>query len=189
MVNIVIISDSVFQMHIIINGSKNIFSCNVFRDQVMNIPGNRCDSVFQSIIFFQNLFKNRIVNKLCNTQFSGILDFRQERTDIHHHIGKNFDLTFFSLNPYVGNSRILNSVCQLSCNSSTLFCYNLPCRSIHHIFSQLMTYDTFVKMKLLIKLITSNLGKVISSRIEEHCHDKAFGTFYSQWLTRTNFLI
>ena len=52
-----------------------------------------------------------------------------------------------------------------------------------------MAYDTFIEMKLLIKFITSDFGKVISSRIEEHCHDQALCALYCKRLARTDLLI
>ena len=52
-----------------------------------------------------------------------------------------------------------------------------------------MAYDTFIEMKLLIKFITSDFGKVISSRIEEHCHNQALCALYCKRLARTDLLI
>ena len=37
MIDIVIVSDAVFQMDIIINGSQNVFLCNMLRYQLMDV--------------------------------------------------------------------------------------------------------------------------------------------------------
>ena len=44
-------------------------------------------------------------------------------------------------------------------------------------------------MKLLIKFITPNLCKVISSRVKKHCRNQAFRTVYRQRLARADFFI
>ena len=54
---------------------------------------------------------------------------------------------------------------------------------------QLMAHNSSVKMKLLIKFITANLCKIISSRIKEHCRYETFCTLHSKWFTRTDLLV
>ena len=61
MVDIVIISDAIFQMHIVVNGSQNIFFGNMLRNKIMDISLNSGFDVFEIIIFFQDFFKHRIV--------------------------------------------------------------------------------------------------------------------------------
>ena len=111
------------------------------------------------------------------------------RSDIDHHTGKNFDLTFFTLNPYEWYCCILNLVSKFNCYVGSFFCKDFSCRRIHNSLAELMSDDTFVKVKFLIKFITSNFGKVISSRIKEHCHDKALSALYCERLARTDLLI
>ena len=52
-----------------------------------------------------------------------------------------------------------------------------------------MTNDSLVEVKFLVEFITSNLRKVISSRIKEHCVDKALCAVNSKRLTRADFLV
>ena len=61
MVDIVIISDAIFQMHIVVNGSQNIFFGNMLRNKIMDISLDSGFDVFEIIIFFQDFFKYRIV--------------------------------------------------------------------------------------------------------------------------------
>ena len=61
MVDIVIMSDSVFQMHIVVDGSKDVFLCDMLRNKVMDISLDSSFDILKIIIFFQNLFEYRIV--------------------------------------------------------------------------------------------------------------------------------
>ena len=61
MVDIIVKSDSVFQMHIVVDRSKNIFFCNMLRNQIMNISLNGSLDIFKVVILFQNLFENRVI--------------------------------------------------------------------------------------------------------------------------------
>ena len=83
----------------------------------------------------------------------------------------------------------LDGICHFFCHNSSFFCQDLTCCCIYNILGELVAYDTFVEMKLLIKFITSDFGKVISSRIEEHCHDQALCALYCKRLARTDLLI
>ena len=61
MVDVVIVSNAVFQVHIVVNRSKNIFFCNMLRNQIMNISADRSFLFLESVIFFQNFFKHRVI--------------------------------------------------------------------------------------------------------------------------------
>ena len=59
--DIIIVTKAVFQMHIVVNRSKNIFFCNVFWNQIMNVSLNCSFEIIFVVIFFQNFFKNRVI--------------------------------------------------------------------------------------------------------------------------------
>ena len=110
--------------------------------------------------------------------------------DIHHHTGKDFDFpVFFSLNPHIRNSCILDLAGQLSGHIGTLFCEDFTGKRIHNSLCKLMSDNTFVKVKLLIKFITSDLCQIIPSRIEEHGCNQAFRTLYRKRLARSDLLV
>ncbi len=46
-------------MHIVVDGRKDIFLGDVFRDQVVDITFDRITSVLKCIIFFQNVFREQ----------------------------------------------------------------------------------------------------------------------------------
>ena len=140
MIDIVIVSDTVLQMHVIVNRSKNVFFCNMFRNQIVDISVNCFFDILNICIFFQNLCQNRIVNQLMNAQFFRIYVYIMAK--INHHTGQNFYISLLCLNPYIRNCRILNCICQLTVNFLTCLCQNLACARIYNILCQYMSVDT-----------------------------------------------
>ena len=61
MIDIIIITQTVLKMHVIVNRSKNIFSCDMFWNQIMDIPVDRCLYFLKSVIFFQDFLKHRVI--------------------------------------------------------------------------------------------------------------------------------
>ena len=61
MVDIIIVSKAILQMHIVVDGRKDIFLGDVLRDQVVDITFDRLTSVLKCVIFFQNFFEYRVV--------------------------------------------------------------------------------------------------------------------------------
>ena len=69
MIDIIVISKSVLQMHVIVDGSKNIFFGNMFRNQQRNTSADCLIAFFRFVILLQNFLQFRIVNFLGNTKF------------------------------------------------------------------------------------------------------------------------
>ena len=190
MINIIIISKTIFQMHIIIDGCENIFFCNVLRNQLMDILANR---IFQFIdiacCLFQKFSENRIVHQLRHAHFLRVNV--NNALQIYHHIRKNFDIAFslFSCNPYIWDCRVLNCICKFSVNFRSFFRDHLSCQRAYNIFCQNSSVNTITEQKLLIKFITSNFSKIITPCIKEHTCDQAFSTVHSKRFTRTNLLV
>ena len=139
LINIVIITNTILKMHIIINRSNNIFFCNMFRNQIMDVSADCILDFFQFCIFFQNLCQHWIINQLCNTDFFRIHIYIMAQ--INHHIGQNFCVTLFCLNPDIRNCRILDCICQFTVNFLTCFCQHFTCTRIHNILCQYMSVD------------------------------------------------
>ena len=110
MVDIVIVAQTIFQMHVIVNGSKDIFFCDMLRNQLVDLTADCVLDILNILILFQYLSQNRIVHKLCHSHLSGINVHIVG--DIHHHAGKDFDVALFTLDPYIGNCRVLDLVSQ-----------------------------------------------------------------------------
>ena len=155
MVNIIIITNTIFQMDIIVNGSNDIFLGNMLRNQFMYIFMNCFCKFFRIFsIFFNNLGKYRIVNKLCNSKCLCIALYKV--VDVYHHIGKNFDILFFCLDVYIRNRCILNLVCQFCSYFCTSCCQNFSGQSIYNIFCKNMMSDSVTECQFLIKFISTD---------------------------------
>ncbi|GFI11334.1 hypothetical protein IMSAGC007_03808 [Lachnospiraceae bacterium] len=61
MVNVVVIAHTVFQMQVIVNGSNNIFLCNMLWNQLVNITLHGCLALLQIARFIQYLFQSRVI--------------------------------------------------------------------------------------------------------------------------------
>ena len=61
MIDIVIISNAVLQMNIVVNGSNNIFLCDMLRNQLVDIALYSLFDLLFASGFFQYLFQRRII--------------------------------------------------------------------------------------------------------------------------------
>ena len=188
MVDIVGISHAIFQMHVVVNGSQNIFLRNMHGDQLMHIFLNGSFYIINIIVLVQNGFQHRIVNQLGDAQISRVAIHVSRQ--IHGHIGQDLHLAaFLTGNKNRRNGGVLDSYGQLLCNDSAGFGQDFAGVCIHHVFCQREILDTILKCQLFIKLVTSNLRQVISSRIEEHGVDQRLSALHGKRLARTYFLI
>ena len=189
MVNIILVSNAILQMHIVVDGCKNILFCNMFWNQESHIFTDCFILLFFSLVFLQNFRQFRIVNFFCDSQRFFIC-FWQERIEIHHHIGENFLISsFFRLNKYIWNSCILNFISQFLCYKSSSLCNHLSCHRADSIFCQFKTGNSVTKSQFFVKLISSYFSQIVASHIKEHTVDEIFRTIYCQRLARTQFLV
>ena len=190
MVDIIIISHAILKMHVVVDRCKNIFFCDVLRNQIMKISLNQSlHLIYITCRFFNDSCKNRIIYLLCHANL-GRININNS-LEVNHHIGKNLDISgsLFTLYPDVRYCRILDHISDLTSNLCSLFGNNFTCDRTYSILSEDLSWYTVLKKKLLIKLITSNFGKIITSWIKEHACNQAFCTVYCQRLARTDLLI
>ena len=112
---------------------------------------------------------------LCDTKLLRVTF--NKACNIYHHIGKNLYVLLLCLDKYIRNCRILDPVSQFSVNLGSCLCKYLSGKRIHNILCQDMVSDPVSECQFLIEFVASNLGKVISSGVEEHGIDQAFCTF------------
>ena len=144
MVDIVIVSDAVFQMDIIINGSDNVFLCNMLRYQFMHVLLDSLCQTFRILaVLFQNLCQNRIIYGFRYAQFSWVAV--HETGNIHHHIGKNLNILFLCLDIYIRHCCVLDGIRQFCGHLRPCRCQNLTGRHIHHILCQNVMSDPVPK--------------------------------------------
>ena len=190
MVNVVVITQSIFQMDIIINGRNNVLFRNMLRYQIMNIPA---DSIFQFVNIAARLLKdplkNRIIHLLCNPYFLRVNLYHS--LQVYHHIGEHLNaaLLLRPVNPHIRNSRVLDLVCHFPCYLFARLGNDFPCDRADHILGEYLSRDTILHGELLIKLISSYLRQVITSRIEKHTGDQALCAVHRKRFTRTDLLI
>ena len=115
MVDIIIISHAVLKMHIVVDGSKDILFCNMFRNQVMDIAFDHPLHLIDiPCSFLDNACKDRIIYLFLHSDFLRI-DVNH-RLEIHHHIRKDLDVPglVLTLYPEIRRSRILNRIRDLT---------------------------------------------------------------------------
>ena len=138
-------------------------------------------------IFRKDSLKRGIVNKLRDAEFLRVTV--DEACDVHHHIGKNPYVSLISLNLNIRNSRILDPVRKIHGNGHAGLGNDLSRVGIDNITRKYLVSYTVTEHKLLIELISSDFGKIVSSRIKEHGIDEAFRALNRQRLARTYLLV
>ena len=189
-IDIIVIAQTILQMHVIVNGGQNILLGNVFRDQIVNIALDSVFDILDICIFGKNSGQHRIINQLCHSQF--FLFFLGQihvSRKIYHHTGKHFDIAGLSLDPYIRNCRILDLISQLFCHLGARLSQDLPCGDIHYILGKNVSGDTVPEHQLLVEFISTNLCQIITARVKEHGHDQTLGALYSQRLAGTDLFV
>ena len=91
MVDVVVISHAVLKMHIVVDGSQDIFLGNMLRNQVVDIASDHALHLVDiSGSLLDDACQHRIVHLLLHADFVGINAC--DSLQIHHHIGKDLDV-------------------------------------------------------------------------------------------------
>ena len=144
MIDIVIVSDAVFQMDIIINGSQNVFLCNMLRYQLMNVFPDSFRQFFRILgIFFQDLRQDRIIYQFGNAQFPGVAVHIMG--EINHHAGKHLHIALLCLDIDEGYRTVLDGIRQFCCHLVTCGCDHFTGGRIYYICSQDLMTDTILQ--------------------------------------------
>ena len=144
MIDIIIVAQTVLQMHIVVDGSQNVFLSNMLGYQFMYILFDSfCQLLGILSELLQDLSQNRIVYQFVNTEISGIAVNIMRQ--IHHKVGQDFYISLFGLNIYEGNSTVLDGICQFCSHLVTCGCNDLTGGRIHNISSQDLMTDTILQ--------------------------------------------
>ena len=191
MVDIIIRTDAVLQMHVVVDGSQNVFLRNVLRNQLADASAKcLCKSlrILVVLVLKQDLTECRIVNLLCDAELFRITV--HEVSDVHHQVGQNLHaVSGICLNPHIRDGRILNLICHLTGDGIPGTSENISVCLIDNILCQNVSGNAVAKRQLLVEFIAANLCKVISSGIEEHGIDQAVCALHGKRLTGTNLLV
>ena len=172
-------SDAILKVHIVVNGSKYVLSCNMLGNKIRHAVPYGILKCLGSIILLHEFFKRRIINELCNPVVLCALSLRElyVMVDVHHHGRKDNNISLLCLDDDTVNSAVLYLVRKIPCDLGSCRrgksvpagkLNNLACCGIKHILRQDVSRYTGLEGKLLIKFISSDFGKIISPCIEEH---------------------
>ena len=193
MIDIIVVADAIFQMHVIVDGCKNILSGDMLRNKLRDTSSDRNFQFFSICGIVKDFTENRIIYQFRNSET--LLVFRCQAfhpsVDVDHHGRKDLDLAVYAFhsNVYVAHCRILDAVCEFTRYSCTCFSENFTGLLIDNVVCQNVTGDSVAKKKLLIKFIAADFGKIISSGIKEHAMNQAFGGIDCQRLARTDLFV
>ena len=186
-IDVIIIADTVFQMHIIVNGGKNIFLCDVLRDQIVNVILYGILQILRIGIFLHKPGKLRIVHLLCHADFLRI-DIHPFG-DVHHQVGENLHHTVRRVQPYKRNRSILNLIRLFPGDCSSLLRDNFSRGSIYNVFRQSFSGDPAAKRQFFVEFISSDLGQIITAGIKKHSVNQTLRAVHGQRLSRTDLLV
>jgi len=144
MVDIIIVAQAILQMHIIVDGSQDIFLGNMLGYQFMYVLLD-CFCQLLGIIaeLFQDLGQNRIVYQFMDTEILGIAIYIVGQ--IYHQIRQYFYSSLFGLDIYEGSCAVLDGICQLCGHLVSCGCDHFTGGRIHYICSQDLMTDTILQ--------------------------------------------
>ena len=144
MIDIVIVAQTVLQMHIVVDGSQNIFLCNVLGHQFMYVLLDSFCQLLRIIAeLFQNLCQNRIIYQLMDTEVSGIAVYIMGQ--IHHQVGQYLYRSLFGLDIYKRYCTVLDGIGQFCGHLITCGCDHFTGGRIYYICSQDLMTDTILQ--------------------------------------------
>ena len=190
MVDIVHIAIAVIQMDHIVNGCKNIFQCNMLRQQLMDVFLDCRLHFLCGCVFLQQLCQHRIVNSFLDAEFlCRQSKFLQIAVNLNGLVAQDFYLLFLRHDIQIACAAVLNPVAQIQCQNCAFLCDNLACHGINHVFCQNCIADTVSQRQLFVEFITTNLRQVISLGIKEHAIQQRSGAFYCRGLAGTQLFV
>ena len=169
----------------------------MLRNQLVDVLADGC---LQGLLilgshFLQDGHEGGIIYHLMNACFLRVEAYIG--SEVYHHVGKDLDLPALSVlsvslgAPYehVGNTGVLDPVAGSLGQGLPCLGKDLSGAAVHHILRQDLSVQAVAECKLLVEFISSYLGQIVASRIEEHAHNQAFCAFYGQRLARTYLLV
>ena len=171
MIDIILEADAVLDVNVVVDRSEDILFGDVLRDQLVNVA---LDLLLELLLvgeLIEQSLKLGIVNSLVDAQLRKNLIGALERnmcSNIYHSVGENLDVALLGLNGNGENTRILDLVSQLVVNPAACRRNDLTGIGIDHVLGKNEAYDTVMHVELLVELVTSDLGQIVTSRVKEH---------------------
>ena len=184
MVNVVVVSKTILQMHIIIYGGDNILLGHMLGHQLMDVLLDGLRQLFRILgKLLQNLSQHGIIHLLVDAEISGIAV--HEAGEVNHHVGENLHIPLLGLNVHERNRGILDGIRHLRSHLVSCRRKDLPRGRIHHIGGQNAVPDSVLQCQLLVEFVSAHLGQIISAGIEEHGIDQTLCAFHAERLPGT----
>ncbi len=190
MVDVVAAADPVFQVHVVVDGSKDVFLRNVLRDQLVNTLSEGVCKRFGIrivLILKEDLSQRGIVNQFSDSEFFGIAV--HVVCDVDHQVAEHLDIALFRADPHIGDRAVLDLVGHLSCYDFAGCPQNIAVCLIHYIFRQDLVLDAASESELLVEFVSADLGEIISAGIKEHRVDQAVRALDGKRLAGTDLLV
>ena len=175
-------------MHIIINGSKNIFLGDMFRDQFVHILFDglgQLSRIFAELL--KNLLQHRIVHPLRHAKFPGIAVHKAG--NVHHHVGQHLHIAFLGLHIYKGNRRVLDRIGNLRGHFGSGGRYHLAGGRIHGVCCQDLMPDPIAQRQLLVEFISADFGQIIPAGVKKHGRNQALSALHAQRLAGADLFV
>ena len=133
---------------------------------------------------FEDLSQNFVANALIDSALSLGVE-GNILLNVYHTVGK--DLDFLVLNTDAGNgyTGIVHFLCQCTGDDNTFICHHFTGHGVHNRTGKLMSGQSAGQIQLLIVLIATNSGQIISSGIEEQTVQVGLCALKGRRLTRT----
>ena len=179
MVDVVHVAVAVIQLHHIVDGSHDVFQCDVLRHQFVDVFFDGSFQFFSCCVFVQQLFQHREVNSFFDVYiFCCQTEFFQICINCNCTVCQDFYFSFFYFNIQVVDTAVLDSIAQFHCQHCAFFSQNFPCHRVNHCFRQFCTADSVSQSQFLVEFVTAYFCQVITFGIEEHAAQQGFRTFH-----------
>ena len=190
MVDVVHVAVAVIQLHHIVDGSHDVFQCDVLRHQFVDVFFDGSFQFFSCCVFVQQLFQHREVNSFFDVYiFCCQTEFFQICINCNCTVCQDFYFSFCYFNIQVVDTAVLDSIAQFHCQHCAFFSQNFPCHRVNHCFRQFCTADSVSQSQFLVEFVTAYFCQVITFGIEEHAAQQGFRTFHCGRFAGTQLLI
>ena len=151
MVDIVHVAVAVIQLHHIVDGSHDVFQCDVLRHQFVDVFFDGSFQFFSCCVFVQQLFQYREVNSFFDVYiFCCQTEFFQICINCNCTVCQDFYFSFFYFNIQLVDAAVLDSIAQFHCQHCAFFSQNFPCHRVKkHKCTQLFQ---FLRASFLLNL-------------------------------------
>ena len=187
MVDVVGIADAILQMHVVVDGRKDVLAGDMLRNQAVDVAADRIQELLAFKLLHQ-LLQKRIVHLFGDAQVSR-LHVRDKGAQIDHHVGQDLHDALFRMHIDRRDRSVLDLVGQGLGQDRAGLGDDLAGLPAHRVLRQRQAGDTVAQGQLLVELVAAHFRQIIPSRIEEHAADQGLCTVNRQRLARAQLAV